>query len=208
MIPCPGQAVIFDFDGVVVDSRSAWRIYFDRLRAELGLGPMSDADLEFMFIHTTREAVERLFPAGKLDLAWAAIDKIDMAEIATLIPTMPGLIDYLDALAKAGIHTALNTNGGAESYPVLRRHRLDERFELIVTADDVPRPKPHPDGALAILNHFRLGPDQAVFLGDSVMDQRAARAAGIEFWAYNAPDLEADRRVSDYADLIREIKAL
>ena len=62
MIPCPGQAVIFDFDGVVVDSRSAWRIYFDRLRAELGLGPMSDADLEFMFIHTTREAVERLFP--------------------------------------------------------------------------------------------------------------------------------------------------
>ena len=69
-----------------------------------------------------------------------------MAEIATLIPTMPGLIDYLDALAKAGIHTALNTNGGGESYPVLRHHRLDERFELIVTADDVPGPSPTPTG--------------------------------------------------------------
>ena len=62
MIPCPGQAVIFDFDGVVVDSQSAWRTYLDRIRAELGMGPMSQADFEFMFIKHHRGHDQAAFP--------------------------------------------------------------------------------------------------------------------------------------------------
>ena len=75
---------------------------------------------------------------------------------------------------------------------VLRNHGLEEAYDLVVTALDVAKPKPHPDQLNKILEHFTLTPEQAIFIGDSELDAAAARAAGVAFVAYANRVLEAD----------------
>jgi pyrophosphatase PpaX len=80
----------------------------------------------------------------------------------------------------AGRPTALVTSKNrAEVANTLPRLGLDDRIRVIVTAEDVPRPKPHPDGVLRALSLLGASPDEAVFIGDTVYDLRAGRAAGV-----------------------------
>ncbi len=114
-----------------------------------------------------------------------------------------GAAGFVRALERAGIRRAVNTNGGSEARTNLDSLGLKGAFDLIVSADDVKRPKPWPDGVRLILDRLGIRPGEAVYIGDSVMDGRTARAAGVEFWAYRAPDIEAGRHFHDYDRLTR-----
>jgi len=48
---------------------------------------------------------------------------------------------------------------------------LREHFEIVMTAANAPKPKPAPDALHVILDHFQLRPDEAIFIGDSSVDQ-------------------------------------
>jgi len=58
---------------------------------------------------------------------------------------------------------------------------LPDRFDLVVTSLDVERPKPHPDSLLKILAQFKAAPRQSLYVGDSEVDEKTARAAGVPF---------------------------
>ena len=72
---------------------------------------------------------------------------------------------------------------------------LDREFTLIIGADDVVNPKPHAEPVLKALDHFGVGADEAVYIGDSVHDMHSGRAAGGAhrggaLGPLQAPDLE------------------
>jgi HAD superfamily hydrolase (TIGR01509 family) len=77
-------------------------------------------------------------------------------------------------------------------------------FDLIVTASDVERPKPHPDVLLKISDYFNIPPDQVIYIGDSRLDELAARAAGMSLVAYRNPELSAEY----YVNSLNEIEDL
>jgi len=81
---------------------------------------------------------------------------------------------------------------------------LDGRFDLVVTSLDVERPKPEPDELLRVLAHFDLSPDRAVYVGDSPLDEMAAKAASILFIAFQNRSLTADHHI----DTLQEMEAL
>ena len=84
---------------------------------------------------------------------------------------------------------------------------LESFFSPVKTAANT-RPKPCPDGLAEILREWRLAPGQIAFIGDSKVDEMAARAAGVPFWAFRNPDLPADLHVQDFFGLIRRITPL
>jgi HAD superfamily hydrolase (TIGR01509 family) len=84
---------------------------------------------------------------------------------------------------------------------LLREFGLADRFDLVVTSLDVERPKPFPDPLFKILSRFRVEPRQAVFVGDSEVDEATARAAGVPFIAYRNPALEASWHIESLKDL-------
>lgn len=95
----------------------------------------------------------------------------------------PGMKELLTALvAEWGdnlCYGALSNACGSYVQEVLRANSVYSMFSVALGADQVPAPKPHPDGLLAICEKLDLHPSQCVYIGDSPSDGQAATAAGM-----------------------------
>jgi phosphoglycolate phosphatase len=96
---------------------------------------------------------------------------------------------------------AIATNRSNTISEVLRRHGLAGLFDIVISSVDVTNPKPHPESILRILHFFQITPDEALYVGDSRVDSRTARAAGVRFIAYKNPELDADYHVTRLMDI-------
>jgi HAD superfamily hydrolase (TIGR01509 family) len=197
----PPRGIIFDCDGVVIDSRRASRYVYNFLRDAVGLPPLTPEDEEYVFSQTTEKSLARVIPPQHR--AWAAQTKEGLGPDEYLPRTdlQPGIARLLDLLKEMKIPTALNSNGGMRIGIILKFFRLHNYFSRIVTAQDVERPKPDPQGILSILQAWNLDPDQAVYIGDSSLDMQAAQAAGVPFWSYANRDLNAQVHIDDFNQL-------
>ncbi|MDL1964460.1 MAG: HAD family hydrolase, partial [Deltaproteobacteria bacterium] len=84
---------------------------------------------------------------------------------------------------------------------VLIEHDLEEYFDLVVSALDVENPKPGPDQLIKILEHFNIEPGQLIYIGDSKLDELAAKAAGIPLIAYKNTSLSAALYINSLKEL-------
>lgn len=110
-------------------------------------------------------------------------------ELSAASELREGILELLSELKSQNLHLALLTNNHRDSVEiVLRRHGLF--FPLVLTRDDA-RPKPAPDLILRALEHFGLGPDEAILVGDSIADLKAAEAAGVRAVFLATPDNSA-----------------
>jgi HAD superfamily hydrolase (TIGR01509 family) len=198
------QAVIFDCDGVLIDSWRSTCAFYNRIRQSVGLPPMNDQESQYVFVSTIAQGIERIIPPALWAPAKAAARSIDFAELAPLVQAQNGIEDLLKRLKTRGMPVGVDTNGGGESRLILTEVGVIDYFDVIVTADDVSRPKPHPEGVHKILGRFGVAPAKAVFIGDSEVDQKTAQAAGVPFWAYRNPALTAARSIDRFADLFTE----
>jgi len=198
-------AVIFDCDGVLIDSWEATCYFYNRIRSSVGLGPMSSEEEAFVFTSTIPQGIRHIIPEALRESARAAWTAVEPAELVARIQPQPGILPLLARLKEKGILIGVHTNGGSEAYPILDGLKLRPYFDAVVTADEVTRPKPSPEGAWKLLDAWNLSPEDAVFIGDSDIDRQTARAAGLSFWAYRNPGLEADRHISDFTSLRQEL---
>lgn len=197
------QAILFDCDGVLIDSRDAYCFYFNRLRKSVGLGPMDCEQQDFMFMHSVEEAINHIIPVALQSVALDGSNWLSMSEFCAHVRVMPGIDEFLDFLHYQGVAVAVNTNSRSEVHEILKRTGLARHFKLVMTASDVQDPKPAPAGARKILRYLQLEPDQVAFVGDSQVDQQTAQALGVAFWAYRNPRLDADLHFSDYTEVLQ-----
>jgi HAD superfamily hydrolase (TIGR01509 family) len=86
--------------------------------------------------------------------------------------------------------------------PLLESHGLSPYFELVVTAVDVPNPKPAPDALLKIFSHFECKPEETIFVGDSEVDQRHTENAGVDLIAFKNQRLNAKFHVERFMQIL------
>jgi phosphoglycolate phosphatase/pyrophosphatase PpaX len=105
-----------------------------------------------------------------------------------------GVREMLAALRSADVPLGIVTGKGAHAWEVTRRALDLGEFAVVVREEDVPEPKPHPAGLRAALNVMGLEAADTVYVGDSLSDMEAGRAAGMRIgaalWAKTDP---ADR---------------
>ncbi len=195
------KAVIYDFDGVIVDSREANAAYYNRLLWHFGLPPVQPEQMEVIQTRTSQEAIAFLFPDPTLNQAARALEqKMDNDEIIPMIRTEPYVRETLDAL-KHRYRTAIATNRGKSLPLVLQFHDLEQYFDLTVSSVRLQHPKPHPECLEIILQTFSLAPNQALYIGDAEVDARLAAAAGVPFLAYKNRNLPARAHLSDHREI-------
>jgi len=195
------RVVAFDCDGVLFDTAEANRAYYNHILAHFGRPAMDEQQLHYVHIHTVDKCVAHLF-ADDADRQAAmsfrvAIDYGQFLKYLTIEPHLKALLDWMGNRYK----TAIATNRTDTMERLLREFGLADRFDLVVTSRDVERPKPFPDPLFKILSRFRVEPRQAVFVGDSEVDEATARAAGVPFVAYRNPALEANWHIESLKDL-------
>jgi len=202
------KVVIFDCDGVLVESRAANAAFYNQILAHFNKEPLTDAQLTYVHARTVYESLAYLFQGdSRLPEAERFWRTMDYGPINRLLTLQPGLIECL-----AGLHdrfkTAVATNRTTTMTGLLRRLGLERHFDLVVTSLDVRQPKPHPEAVHKILAFFGVTNRQACYVGDSTVDQETAARAEVRFIAYRNENLRADHHLSHFSELIPLLERL
>jgi phosphoglycolate phosphatase len=200
------RAVIFDCDGVMFDSKEANAAYYNQLLSRFNLPPLTEEELEFVHMHTVRQSVEYMLKRrggegarllSGVSESLALLNYADFLGYMKIEPSLKEILTYL----RPRYRTAISTNRTTTMPMLLERFGLASFFDLVVTALDVIHPKPHPESLWKILEAFKLKPHEAVYVGDSIVDQEAAKAANISLIAYSNSALDTPYHIRSLIEL-------
>jgi HAD superfamily hydrolase (TIGR01509 family) len=186
------------------DSREANRAYYGHLRQRFGKPPLTEEEVAFVHAHPAPESVPHIFRAwpGELPAVDAYRATVDYAPFLRLMRIEPDLVPFL-ATVRRTMRTAISTNRTSTMAAVMETFGLAPWFDLVVTALDAPRPKPHPDMLLMILERLGIPAAEGVFIGDSEVDVEHARSVGMPVVAFRNPALAADWHTASFTDALR-----
>jgi HAD superfamily hydrolase (TIGR01549 family) len=198
------KAVAFDCDGVMFDTAQANRFYYSHILLHFDRPAVTDEQFTFVHMHTVDESMAYLFPDETiLAAAYEFRKSMDYKQYLGYLTIEPHLVSLLEKL-RPQIKTTIATNRTDTMDRLLAEFNLDGYFDLVVTSSDVMRPKPHPEALLKILNYFDLEPYQTIYIGDSQVDEMAARSAAMPFVAFRNRQLSADYHI----DTLKELEEL
>jgi len=186
------KIVAFDCDGVMFDTKESNTAYYNQILEHFGRPALTDEQFAYCHSHTADQAISKLFDDEESFRAAQAyrnrMSYIPFLNYMEIEPYLKPLIQKLRPRYK----TAIATNRSDTMDRVISEHGLEGYFDLVVCSNDVNHPKPHPDQLIKILEHFRIEPCDSLYVGDSKLDEIAAKAAGVPFVAYKNRSLSAD----------------
>ncbi|MEU6021899.1 HAD family hydrolase [Micromonospora sp. NPDC047134] len=180
----PGRiaAVVFDLDGVLLDTTENMRIAFTAAWQAAGRTtepPFTE------FLTRMGAPLSEILNAFGLPPATSAVYATASSAHLDLVHAFPGIVELLQGLRSIAMPVAVATGKSQQrALQALDAGGLSDYVDVVVGSDRVPHPKPAPDSLhLALAELARAGYPPAstrdtVFIGDSVLDMRCGRAAG------------------------------
>ncbi len=194
-MPAMINCILFDLDGTLVDT---WRLYLESYRHGLG---------EFFSTPPSDREIADLRPASEIRLFRRVAGEGRFRECLEKFyahyesrhdeffdGAYPGVADMLTGLRAAGCRTGIITGKSRRAWEITSSRCRLGAFDAVITDDDVDELKPHPEGILKALSELESGPENAMYIGDSYNDSKAAAAAGMVFgatlWSKEASEIE------------------
>lgn len=179
------KIVIFDMDGTLIDSGNDITHSVNYVRQErYALSPMSVQAVVDAINAPSRNLAEIFYGTVLYEPeAKELFESHYYDQCIKNVSAYNGIIEVLETLRGANARMGVATNApGMFARRMLSHLGLEGYFELIVGADDVEQPKPHPQMIRRHLDHcgYRPGTDRAWMIGDNAKDMEAACNAGIE----------------------------
>ncbi|HWQ79368.1 MAG TPA: HAD family phosphatase [Anaerovoracaceae bacterium] len=183
------EAILFDLDGVIIDTNKSVTDFWQRLAGRCQKS-LTKEDLK-LYVYGCQAVLtlDRLFP--ELDDAErvSVLRSLEIYESAAEYKEIPGVIQFLKRLKENCVTTALVTS--AEQWKVdivVKQLHLEGLFDAYITADDTKNGKPKPDCYLIAASRLDKVPQNCVVFEDAVSGVRAAVAAGAYCIGVNRDD--------------------
>lgn len=176
------QALIFDFDGLLVDTEAPAFESWQRIYAEYGQSLSLDLWQGALGTMHGFDALQHLASLVHLDDPEGVMARRQALkqELSRNQPLLPGVLEILDEAQRLGLPCAVaSSSSRAWVEGWLKHHKIYERFQSVLTADDVVRTKPFPDLFLLAAERLNSSPTECLIFEDSSNGILAARAAGI-----------------------------
>ena len=201
------KVVIYDCDGVILDSIESNYIFYNLVMEHLGRTQLDRDDLkarQVLHTYSFNDVMEYFF-AGDVcrEDALAFAKTIHYQDLMPFMRMEEGFIDALDRL-KGHTSLAVCTNRATSMDMIIEDFGLSGYFDCVMTAAQVARPKPHPEPLLKVLDHFGIESWEALFIGDGEVDMQSAKAAGVPFISYKS-HLPALARIEHHAEIVRHV---
>ena len=197
------KAILFDLDGVILDSFDAWYSVFNHVRKDLNLNAIS------------KEEFRKKVWGGSVDVdAKNYFKNKDVKEIEKMYKTLiskythktkllPNAKNILKNIKKKNIKIGLVTNTFRKPVlDALKFHKIENYFDAIATVDDVKRAKPYPDSIIKLCEKLKVMPDEAIVVGDTKNDYKAGKSAGCLVIGLNT---HGDLMISKLSDVLQLI---
>lgn len=184
------------------DTVAANQAYYNQILLHFGRPPMTPEQFAYCHMHTGDNAMRHLFGDDDRQMQAAQTYRRQMgySRFIHLMAIEPHLIPLVRSL-RPEVKAAVATNRADTMEEVMQVHGLADEFDLVVTSRDVPHPKPAPDVLVKVLKHFDLAPEEALYVGDSTVDEQAAAAVGIPLVAYRNPQLKARFHIAQLCEV-------
>ena len=174
------KAIIFDYDGVIVDSVAIGLKSHQEIAKHFGIPQFKSLE-EFRKSQTTDYKVLwrslGINTEDKFNAVRSIYKKIHKDGKPQLIPGVKELLKKLSSAYKLAVVSATYRDIIEKN---LKEHSLESYFSHVITADDVEEIKPSPEGMLLCLQKLNIKPEEALFIGDMVIDIQMGRAAGVK----------------------------
>jgi len=182
------EAVVFDMDGVLVDTEHLWDEVREALTEEWG-GRHTPEAQEAMMGMSSPEWSRYLHEVVGLheppEVINAEVVRRMLERYEADLPVVPGAVEAVRRLAAAGYRLAVASSSNRELIDaVLRRLELTSVFDVTVSSEEVARGKPAPDVYLETARRLSVEPARCAAIEDSASGIRAAHSAGMRVIAY------------------------
>lgn len=183
------RAVLFDLDGVVIDTHQAVTDFWLKLAAKHRV-QLTPADFQqHIYGCPVDHTLDWLFPGLDQPARQLVSNTLQEYEVGQSYRAVPGVISLLQALKQWNVPTALVTS--AESWKVdtvASQLGLEGLFATRVLISDIRQGKPHPEGYLLAAQRLQKAPQQCIVFEDAVSGVTAAVAAGAVCVGVKAPE--------------------
>lgn len=175
------RIILFDLDGTLIDSvRLILDSYHHTMRSH-GLPPRTDEDwLRGLGTPLTVQFLDWSNDPGTLQALIATYREYNLEHHDRMVTVYPGVVDAVTAIRAAGVRTGLvtskNRNGALRGLGLAGMERM---MDVLVCADDVTNPKPHPEPVEKAVRILGGDLRETVYVGDSIHDMHSGRAAGV-----------------------------
>ncbi len=192
------HTVLFDLDGTLIDSLRLILDSYHHTLAQHGLPARTDEDwLKGVGTPLTVQLAEWGDAPETLEAMIATYREYNLMHHDRMVTVYPGVVNAVREIKAAGLQTGLvtskNRNGALRG---LRLVGLEALMDVLVCADEVTNPKPHPEPVEKAVSLLGAEPTTTVYVGDSLHDMHSGRAAGVRtaaaLWGpFGRPHLES-----------------
>ena len=213
--------VLIDVDGTLVDSVPDLTYCVDEMMKQLDMPTHGEAKVRNWVGNGVERLVRRAL-IGKLDgepdealyeRAYPIFIELYRENTSKRSCLYPGVKEGLEYLKAEGYPLGCVTNKAAQfTEPLLQTLGVYDYFSIVISGDTLEKKKPDPMPLLHAASFFEVAPEQALMIGDSISDVKAARAAGFQIvcmtYGYNHGDNIADAKPDALIDSMSELESL
>jgi pyrophosphatase PpaX len=176
------RTLLFDLDGTLIDSVRLILDSYHHTLAAHGLPARTDAEwLQGVGTPLRVQFADWKDDPERLEALIATYREYNLANHDRMVTIYPGVLEAMRQVKARGATTGLVTSKNQQgALRGLRLVGLNELIDVMVCADDVENPKPHPEPVERAVRLLGADPTATVYIGDSIHDLRSGRAAGVK----------------------------
>lgn len=206
------KAVIFDVDGVLIDSFEVNLRFIQRLMIKAGYGPPTREEYKSVFAMTLMDAIRTLIePASEEEVKriWKIGRGREVKYEADLLVMPKGAGKVIENMNKDYALGIVTSRVKECVYEAPELAELAKHFQVTVSYQDTANHKPHPEPLLLAASKLGVGPEECVYIGDVSSDLKAGQAAGMKVIIYskNKPT-QADAWTTSFTELPSLVSSL
>ena len=202
------KAVLFDVDGVLLDSLEAnWKFCSDLLE-KFGYPRLTKKEYAGAFHNTLKEVIQKFTKVAdesEINKIWEAARRGEIIYDENLLGTPEGLEEVLESLSKNYVLGIVSSRTKSRIEKVEKLSHLLKYFKVAVCYEDTEVHKPNPDPLLFAANKLNLKPEECAYIGDMSTDIMAARAANMKIIVFSKDFYE---NTDAHTEIFTELPAL
>lgn len=209
------KAIIFDLDGTLINlafdyKKAKAEVISFLINSKVDENILDENKSIYLNIEAAINYLKKEFSEEYAKIikekAFEIVDKYEKQEIGKT-SLNDNALDLINCIKSKGMKIAICTNNSSyTTFSILNKLNIANLMDVVITRDDVEKLKPYPDPLLLACKKLNINPNEALYVGDSIVDLLTAKAAGTQFIFISKNEIEIKETYENFN--FKKVKSL